>query len=378
MNISYKKTILASVFIATVLISPIFIGLSIQRPADNPNFGPIFKNQIAKEKPDYIFIGNSIVLSRIDPKIITKNTTNSKSYLLVEGNDWSAIWYLKLKNSLIASAHRPKAVFFMFENDDLTIQNNISVTARYICKTQRNSHDDETIFDEILQKNHSPLTLLKYYTAKVYSNCYWNQLSAIFGWYVETIQLIFTLPEYAQHHIYNRFSPKQTSAKQPQNQQDITSVKESFISKINDIFTMDKLRTTTLTENHLPDINKKLDFTANIDKSFLPHIVRLGRQHDIPMVFVRVQRSPFMVEPNSNPQKVARYVQDLKAYFAEHNLRFHDFSGDPFITEEMYKDVSHIRVEHRPAYTKHFIEAFPDIFTKVAAAHVTETGLRRE
>ncbi|MBF0383948.1 MAG: hypothetical protein HQL69_23270 [Magnetococcales bacterium] len=357
-----KNVILVVVFIVTVFTFPIFFGLIMQQPTENPNFGPIFKNQIAKEKPDYIFIGNSVVLSRIDPQIIAKYTNNSKAYLLVEGNDWSAIWYLKFKNSLIASKHLPKAVFFIFEDDDLTIQNGVSVTARYICKTQRNSLEDEGIFDEILQKNHTPLTLLKYFTAEIYSNCFWNRFASIVSWYIETIQLIFVLPEYAQHHIYNRFNNADIADEQTLNQQDMTEAKNSLINKVNNIFILDNLRDNNQADSHLPKINARMDFSATIDLSFLPHIVQLGKLHNVPMVFVRAQRSPVENNPDRNPQKVAKYVQDLKAYFSEHNIRFYDFSGDSFITADMYKDVSHIKVEYKPAYTKHFIEMFPDIF----------------
>ena len=70
-------------------------------------------------QPAFVVIGDSMAGSRIDPAVFTRVSGQSVAPLLYAGSG-PAWWYLVLKNWVIASGIRPKAVFIFFRDTNLT------------------------------------------------------------------------------------------------------------------------------------------------------------------------------------------------------------------------------------------------------------------
>jgi hypothetical protein len=57
-----------------------------------------------------------------------------------------------------------------------------------------------------------------------------------------------------------------------------------------------------------------------------------------------------------------RYIGDLQAYVESHGARFHDDTGDPAMTLEMYEDGDHIARQWRTYYTELFFNRLHSLF----------------
>src|SRR4029450_950467 len=76
-------------------------------------------SDLARMQPAFVVIGDSMAGSRIDPAVFTRASGQSVPPPLYarSGPAW---WYLALKNWVIASGIRPKAVFIFFRDTNLT------------------------------------------------------------------------------------------------------------------------------------------------------------------------------------------------------------------------------------------------------------------
>ena len=69
--------------------------------------------------PGYVVIGDSMAGSRIDERRLGELSGRPVAPLLQPGSG-SAFWYLALKNRVIASGIKPRAVFIFFRDTNLT------------------------------------------------------------------------------------------------------------------------------------------------------------------------------------------------------------------------------------------------------------------
>jgi hypothetical protein len=84
-------------------------------------------------------------------------------------------------------------------------------------------------------------------------------------------------------------------------------------------------------------------------------MIRVAKENDIRLVFIRIQRRPFKKgEPPLQSKKLKNYISDLRNYILENNMGFHDFTGDPEIRLSMYGSGDHIADKYRPKYTRIF------------------------
>src|SRR4029450_11945992 len=70
-------------------------------------------------QPAFVVIGDSMAGSRIDPAVFTQASGQAVAPLLYAGSG-PAWWYLVLKNWVIPSGIRPKAVVVFFRDTNLT------------------------------------------------------------------------------------------------------------------------------------------------------------------------------------------------------------------------------------------------------------------
>jgi len=63
----------------------------------------------------FIVIGNSIADTRIDPVELEQIVTDGRTVKLQSSASKPALWYLRLKNEVVASVQRPQTVLFFFQ-----------------------------------------------------------------------------------------------------------------------------------------------------------------------------------------------------------------------------------------------------------------------
>jgi hypothetical protein len=75
-----------------------------------------------------------------------------------------------------------------------------------------------------------------------------------------------------------------------------------------------------------------------------------------------VQRRPVGGRPPEQPPALRAYVADLRRYVEARGHLFHDDTGDPALTLDMYDDGDHVSRQARPRYTRNFYERLGHLF----------------
>jgi len=86
----------------------------------------------------------------------------------------------------------------------------------------------------------------------------------------------------------------------------------------------------------------------------------LAQKNGLTVCFVRVQRRPVEDRPPEQSPDLVRYVEDLKAWLEDHGALFHDDTGDPEMTLDLYEDGDHIG--NRRRYTEIFRKRLDPLF----------------
>src|SRR3954462_2735045 len=92
---------------------------AIEGPRERAPFDASRPAALRGMQPAFVVIGDSMAGSRIDPAVFTRVSGQTVAPLLYAGSG-PAWWYLVLKNWVIASGIRPKAVFIFFRDTNLT------------------------------------------------------------------------------------------------------------------------------------------------------------------------------------------------------------------------------------------------------------------
>jgi hypothetical protein len=103
-------------------------------------------------------------------------------------------------------------------------------------------------------------------------------------------------------------------------------------------------------------------FGRFVDQSVLPLMLRDARAAGLTLCLVRVQRRPVGGRPPAQSKAMRRYVHDLQQYVESHGGRFHDDTGDPELTIDMYGDGDHLADSARSRYTDIFFTRLQRLF----------------
>jgi DNA-binding transcriptional regulator YdaS (Cro superfamily) len=104
------------------------------------------------------------------------------------------------------------------------------------------------------------------------------------------------------------------------------------------------------------DATRPTAFDPAPDKSFLPHMIKLAKEHGFQLHFHRIKWRPESPEDTQTPGQIAAYLADLKLYLNEQGCLLTDESTEPAITAEMYVDDAHINTS--PQFQHPYMHAF--------------------
>jgi hypothetical protein len=315
------KSLLAMV--ATVLAVPLlFLGDVLDKePHDS---SPLEK--IEKANPHFVFIGDSMLRTRIDPKILSEELGGARVFLLDDDGSGSARWYLRLKNYVAEANVTPKRVFIFFRDWNLSWPA-FRTTGRYREQVERDSHEEEPVLEKVLERS-----------AK--------------GW------------KPSLDKVLRRIYPVQENSDRAHDAMRGRAMRllketwgdtEDLDEDLEDTFELRDLRSDVPAEMADEDGPKLSAFSPEPEKSFLPHMIEVAKQNNLELCFVRVKRRPRKNEDHPRqPHSLQSYMRDLEAYFRSEGVAFHDFTMDPDVTLSMYADGDHISEEARPEYTRMF------------------------
>ena len=312
--------------LAAVCLLVFGLPAAIGRGADETPFDSFAVDALATADPDYVFIGDSLLETRIDAEYLSGLVGGRGAVSLADPGSRSAIWYLQLKNLVAGSGVSPKAVFVFFR-DDLITSPTAQLTGQNRLTIEALSHGSEPEYDAIITANRDVGDRLTEATRWTYP----VQLRRPDA--LDLVSRLAALP--------------------------LRSDDETFTDRANDRFAFTNQRGSE-TDSTVPDTLAA--FANVVGRSFLPAMLDVGRKHALRIVFVRVQARP---NPDGTPRQSARletYSDDLRAWLVEQGADYYDFTGDPEVDRGLYYDGYHIRQRYLADYTDLFVRRLDDIF----------------
>lgn len=291
--------------------------------------------------PDVLFIGNSMVYTRIDRKEF-RRLSSSRNLFITNAATASACWYLYLKNIIAPSGAKPDTVFVFFRDEMLSWPEyrTESFYAGYLESLQL---PDEPVLGQVLYASQRSRRGLMFEIASG----------------VQTIYGLDNQPDYFQRKLRNIAL-------------DLTPLwagKRERREHMQETFSLDNLRhdlggddAALVTKREASDA--PTSFLPSRRVSFLPHMIDVADAAGFRLCFYRVKVRKDVDGRRSAKPSFPRYLDDLRTYIESRGALLIDESADP-IPAEWYADGDHIAREYREEYTRMFWEK---VKGKLAAA----------
>jgi hypothetical protein len=325
-----------SVMTAIAVLLTIFVPSALVRPtvAGKGAFDSQLLADFNAVGPDYVFIGNSMLQTRIDERVLEDALGARCCYILWTGGAESAWMHQALKNIALGAAHRPKTVFIFFRDAFLT-QPTYRATDRYWWKIEHLSHADEPELNRAMTLSRTWQEELEYRLGELYPvQRLRDKATGTLSWLASEV----VTPGRVRYG-------------------------GSAGQKYDALFDLDKMRSIEADDTAFQEQDlSEFDFDAQVGHSLLPSMIRLAKEAHVDLVFIRVQRRPTAVGPPPQRPELKAYTQKLRAYLAQSGVGFYDFTGDPELTLDHYLDGDHIRPEWKAQSTQLFMRRLEAAF----------------
>jgi hypothetical protein len=274
-------------------------------------------------KPGYIILGDSMA-GRIHRDRLA-HLTNDAVAPMQQVATGSARWYLIFKNYIVFSGVRPKYVVVYFRDTNLT-----DPTWRLL-GDQREGTDEVALQDEP--------ELNAAVAARLAGP--WYRAHQI----VDDVYAVSRTRSWLQPKL--TFWPARVLAG--------TRGGHDLERDVNAMFGLERLRPIPQSDMAAAE-DREADFDRWIDASILPAWLALAREHDLRLLFVRVQRRTLDGKPRPESAALVEYVDALREYVTARGALFIDERDYPAISALPYHDGDHLAPEARPEYTAIFHE----------------------
>ena len=268
--------------------------------------------KLEQQNPSLIFLGNSILDTRIDPITVSEITGIRTQSLAINGSA-PGIWYLQLKN-IIGKTSIKSPIVYIFFYDNLITQP-ISTTGR----------SDKNLIEPML----------------IYPDKRFFSISRDTSWKGHLTLIIYPIIKRREEikTYLNQFA--------------------SLFSSINSESVQFKINSSGRRQILLkPSTRKYNPFYEEIEKSFLPAIIQIANEKQIDLVLVKTKKNPSISEKIEIQNLQKSYAKNLSSYLKSNGVHFIDMAEVNWIDAAMFYDSAHIRSRYKIHYTELFIENF--------------------
>jgi hypothetical protein len=261
----------------------------------------------------------------VDEKEFSRFTA-AQTIKVWSGGGASAWWYLALKNVILKANYKPQIVMLFFRDHFLT-DPTYRVTGKY-----------KQIIDAVAEQNEPVLDRLAYL----------RQMNAA-AYFLFRYCPLYRQRDNIKNQLETTVKDKVVSSMAGLEQ----GMADQAIKRLFDEKNLDKeLLTIRQLAAESAGSNKLYNFPQELDKSFLPHMIKMAKQNNIQLVFVRMKKRRD-IEPNSQPKALQKYIKNLEDYLAQNRVVFIDFTDDKRIKIEHYGSGDHLsRSGGRQLFTK--------------------------
>ena len=300
-----------------------------------------FREMIELAKPQIVFIGNSTLREGVEPDQFSQ-LIGMKTINLVQDGSASAWWYLALKNVVLKTSHKPEIVGILFRDHYLT-DPSFRVDGTYKWNIEQMAEREEPLLDRLAYLGR--MDTLTYFLLR-YCPLF-QKRDRVRAWLDTTIKdkLVSSTmklkPGFADRAIERVFADENMDKNQ---------------------LTVRQLKAASLQNN------TSYDFKQEVEQSFLPYMIKLAKDNDINLVFIRLKRRRD-TEQGKEPKKLKKYIQDLNGYLSENDLPFLDFTHDERIKIEHFDVGDHLahfrRSNGREVFTQILAEGMRPVIRKL-------------
>jgi hypothetical protein len=287
------------------------------------------RDQIDAEQPQLILLGDSMVEENVDLPTLSNALGRSIHRISYPGAA-SAMWYLSIKNNIVAAAHKPQALILLFRDSTLTTPDyRVGGSFNQVLDTLAGA--DESVLIQRAFLNHmNPLE---------------KSARQLFPWYGFGFQVRDGV-DYANRMALPRIL--------------LACRKRCVDTAFLNIFSFRTVATPAANDpvaqsESVLYTQRALDFDAQVGTSFLPEIIRLCKENGIPLILVRGKTISFIHLPK--PAGLDDYILNLGDYLTKNGVRFADLEPDARLGEGDYIDRFHVQPAARGAYTQMLAEA---------------------
>ena len=286
--------------------------------------------ELNKNKPYVVAIGNSMIGSRIDVKKLSELLGKPVDIKWSPGSG-PRLWYLLFKNYVCQAETKPKYVVLMYADYEFPWPRQGWLNEWDIREVERLTPDKYQQYDPVFKdlcladptfRQKLQLLIRRWFNVS-------NYAFPAKQW-LDTLIMDITEP------------PLWVQQTEPSWQ---TPFWKNFV---NERFALDHLRAGVYVPRQKQPSKNFHEARQAIDKSFLPHFIKLAKENGIELILLRMQHRIFNSAHNGQePKDMRMVVETQKKYLDEQGIKHYDFKGDPEITEELYGAGDHIGFDHR-------------------------------
>jgi hypothetical protein len=295
--------------------------------------GPQFSHQVRRDrieaisenKPELVLVGDSVLYLSIDQEMLTEHL-GRKTYSMGIPGSGSTVWYLFLKNVILGTSYHPKYLVVMFRDTMLTTPS-FRTTGRYF-----------GLVDDFAGRREPLVAQLAYVDQMTPLERVAEQYFPLYSARWEIRAALDSRLRYAAPSIFLGCSAECTD------------------DAMNSIFGRERVDVTALNQavedaGQILYAPAAMDFEREIERSFLPAMLRLAKENDIRLIFIRT-KTLLYPEYASEPFALRSYIQSLQEYITGNGAYYLDYAHDERIKDTFFFDSLHFNEEGKEAFTK--------------------------
>ena len=275
---------------------------------------------ITKHEPQIVLIGDSTLTKGVDAERLAENLDISTYSIDLPGSA-STLWYLIIKNNITQVPIPPKYLLIFFRDTMLTMPG-YHVQGQYLEQIDEYATSKDTLLTE---------------RAFIGSM---NPTERFAETYLPIYSRRWQMREEIESQI--RYGPAKAAGC---NQRCVDGTLAHIFNDSN--INVQGLNEAISTADEDMYSNRTLDFGSQVNKSFLPEVVRILHENNIQLLLIRMKTLQF-TQPFP---ALDNYMSDLKTYAQVNNVILLDFAGDPRLASSLYMDILHLNDEGRMIFT---------------------------
>jgi hypothetical protein len=284
-----------------------------------------YRDAIASQQPEIVVLGDSMVQENVDAKALASRLGRTVYSIGYPGSS-SAVWYLIVRHEIVEAPVKPRTLVILFRDTMLTQPSHRISPFDDKAVDVFASMDDSLVLERAFLNQINSLGKLMEAYVPFYASQGAIQAEVSQALRYGSARWIMDCSrKCVDDAVLTVLGRSRMSAETVQ--QEVVSVESPLYSA------------------------RALNFDARLDESFLPEIVRLCRENNIELIFVRSRKQYYAGMPGE-PRGLQAYLGGLQEYLDANGVAYLDMNGDPRLVPAIYTDPIHVSAQGRQVFTQ--------------------------